>query len=212
MPGLTTNYAVLGIAIVIPGLAEAKPSDRRADNLPYLYCTAEGIIAQGDKYVFLCAIMNTGRTAPLAAKISCAAALCLVLGGLWVIGCGHPASDLTASSSPTSSLEATIAGVVLHANPNPIPGGTDMGETTITWRADSGSMAEVYVVRADGKEQLFAAGSNGSEKAPWIQPGSTEFRLYREGDHKLLARLTVIMADDAPLSSPSATPVSSPSP
>src|SRR2546430_1212280 len=115
--------------------------------------------------------MHTGSRPPLATKISWAATLCLVLGGLLVMGCDRPASDLPASSSVTPRPEAPAAGVVLRANPNPVRGGSDdVGETTITWQTGSSSVADVYVVEATGNEKLFARGSKGSVKAPWIQP------------------------------------------
>lgn len=53
-------------------------------------------------------------------------------------------------------------------------------------------MGDVYVV-AGRNERLFSNGSKGSQDAPWIQPGSNEFRLYNHADHKLIAQLTVTM-------------------
>ena len=44
-----------------------------------------------------------------------------------------------------------------------------------------------------GNEKLFGSGRQGSQDAPWIQPGPNEFRLYTQADHKLLAELTVTM-------------------
>lgn len=71
-------------------------------------------------------------------------------------------------------------------------------------------MGEVYVVNA-GNEKLFASGRQGSQDAPWIQPGPNEFRLYDQADHKLLGKLTVTMV--GPDSSGNRAPSSSsPSP
>ena len=157
--------------------------------------------------------MLTERRQPLATRISWAAAICLALGGLFVTGCDRPtASDSTAASSPTSANDVTGAGVVLRADPNPVPAGNPDGKTTVTWVTGSSAVGDVYVGTA-GNEKLFASGPKGSQEAPWIAPGSTEFRLYNHADHKLLAQLTVTMPlADASASSPMATPVSSASP
>lgn len=65
-------------------------------------------------------------------------------------------------------------------------------------------MGEVYVGNA-GSEKLFASGRQGSQDAPWIQPGPNEFRLYDQTDHKLLGKLTVMMAAaDSTANKPSA--------
>jgi hypothetical protein len=129
------------------------------------------------------------------------------------MGCHRPASDSTASSSATPLTEATAAGVILRADPNPVPGGTVVGKTTITWDTGSDAAGDVYLVSA-ANERLFANGPKGSQDAPWIQPGtSTEFRLYNHADHKLLAQLTVTMpSPDSSTSRPVETPISSPSP
>ena len=118
------------------------------------------------------------------------------------MGCDRPASDSTAFASPTSANDAAVAGVVLRADPNPVPVGNPNGRTTITWDTGSDAVGEVYVVRA-GSDKIFASGFRGSQDAPWIPPGSTEFRLYKQADHKLLAQLTVTMpSSDTPANSP----------
>jgi hypothetical protein len=156
--------------------------------------------------------MHTERRQPLATRIFWAAVMCLALGGLFVIGCNRPASDSTASSPATPRTEAIPAGVVLRADPNPVPGGTVAGKTLIRWKTGSDAVGDVYVGTV-GNETLFASGPKGSQNAPWIKPGSTEFRLYSHADHKLLAQLTVTMpSSDVPASNPSATPVSAASP
>ena len=98
-----------------------------------------------------------------------------------------------------------VAGVVFSADPNPVPPGNAKGRTTITWDTGSDAVGEVYVVGA-GAEKLFASGRQGSQDAPWIQPGPNEFRLYDQTDHKLLGRLTVTMiGPDSAGSRPSPT-------
>jgi hypothetical protein len=156
--------------------------------------------------------MLTPRRQPLANRISWAAAICLALGGLFVTSCEHPPASNSTASSPTPRTEAIAAGVVLRADPNPVPGGTVAGKTTIRWKTGSDAVGDVYVGPA-GSERLFASGPKGSQDAPWIQPGSTEFRLYNHADHKLLEQLTVTMPSvDASVSRPTETPISSPSP
>lgn len=156
--------------------------------------------------------MHIGRRPPLATRTSWAAGMWLALGGLFIIGCDRPASDSIASSSATPRTKATAAGVILRADPNPVPAGTVVGKTTITWDTGSDATGDVYLINA-GNERLFANSPKGSQDAPWIAPGSTEFRLYNHADHKLLAQLTVTMPlADASASSPMPTPVLSPSP
>jgi len=96
------------------------------------------------------------------------------------------------ASAPAN--EGNEIGVVLRANPNPVPGGTEPGKTTITWQTGSESVADIYFV--DGTdEKLFATGSRGSKEASMIRPGSNEFRLYNQGQHKLVTQLMVTMPE-----------------
>jgi hypothetical protein len=157
--------------------------------------------------------MLTERRQPLASWISWAASICVALGCISITGCDRPtASDTTTPSPPTSTTDAPVAGAFLHADPNPVPSGTPNGKTTITWATGSDAVGDVYVVGA-GKETLFASGTEGSQDAPWIHPGSNEFRLYKQEDRKLLAQLTVTMPlSDATANKAVATPISSPSP
>jgi len=154
--------------------------------------------------------MHTASRPPLIARILLTATVCLAVGGLLVTSCDRPpASDSTGSSSSTSANDATIAGVVLQADPNPVPPGDPKGNTTITWDTGSDAVGDVYVL-SGGIEKLFASGRQGSQDAPWIQAGSTEFRLYAQADHKLLAQLTVTMpSSDASVNRQSTTPISS---
>jgi hypothetical protein len=80
-------------------------------------------------------------------------------------------------------------GAWITATPNPIPGGTDQGKTTIKWHS-GGSTGAVYV---GGTDSLFADGSDGSVDASWIDLSrSTEFLLFSDRDRKtLLARVSV---------------------
>ncbi|HKP03520.1 MAG TPA: hypothetical protein VJU77_09200 [Chthoniobacterales bacterium] len=117
-----------------------------------------------------------------------------------------------APSAPTALIEAASAGVVLRADPNPLPGGTVTGKTTIIWDAGPGTLGDVYT-GTSGSERLFASAPNGSQEARWIKPGSTEFRLYSHADHRLLAQLIVTMpSPDAASIKPSGTPMPPASP
>jgi len=144
-----------------------------------------------------CAFFNvvvlTERRYPLATTISSSVGILLVLGGLLLASCDRPAAtDSTAPSASTSPNDASFAGVVFRADPNPVPPGDPKGRTTIIWDTGSDAVGEVYVI-SSGNEKLFASGHQGSQDAPWIQPGPNEFRLYTQGDHKLIAQLTVTM-------------------
>jgi hypothetical protein len=151
----------------------------------------------------------------IASGISWAAlALCLIFGGVFITSCDRPtASDATtASASPTPRSESATTGVVLRADPNPVPPGNPNGTTTVTWDTGGNDVGEVYVMDAK-KEKLFATGAKGSQEAPWITPDSTEFRLYNQADHKLLAKIKVTMSpSDVSPSNLSVKPASSPTP
>jgi hypothetical protein len=149
--------------------------------------------------------MPIERTQPFASRISWGVAICLTLTGLFIVGCERPATEATNATSPTGAPDMAAVGVVFSADPNPVPPGNPKGRTTITWDTGSDAIGEVYVVGA-GNEQLFASGRQGSQEAPWIQPGRSEFRLYEQSDHKLIGRLTVTMIGaDAAGNKPSPT-------
>jgi hypothetical protein len=141
----------------------------------------------------------------LSTRISWGAAICLALGGLFVMGCDRSA-DSSTSSSPMSRTDSTTPGAMLRAEPNPVPAGNPPGKTTITWATGSDAPGDVYVVNG-ANERLFATGSEGTQDAPWIQAGSTEFRLYNHADHKLLSQVTVTMPSaDVSATRPLASP------
>jgi hypothetical protein len=148
--------------------------------------------------------MRKARTQP-ASAILFAAVICLGFAGMLVSSCDRPAADTTVSST-ASANDTLVAGVVFSADPNPVPPGNPKGRTTITWDTGSDAIGEVYIAGA-GNEKLFASGRQGSQDAPWIQPGPNEFRLYDQADHKLLGKLTVTMV--GPDSSSNRAPSSS---
>jgi hypothetical protein len=82
---------------------------------------------------------------------------------------------------------------VLTAAPNPVPAGSGLGSTTISWSTGDGSVGQVYVSEDGGPEALVTQGQGGSEQANWIRAGTTyEFRLYASRDRaKRLAAVTV---------------------
>ena len=81
----------------------------------------------------------------------------------------------------------------IAADPNPVPTGAGLGRTTISWTTLAKDVAEVYVSKDGGPEQLFASGPHGSIEAGWIATGSSyEFRLYSgDASRRLLARTIV---------------------
>ena len=81
-----------------------------------------------------------------------------------------------------------------------------MGKTTITWQTGSEAVADIYYV--NGKdEKLFASGPKGSSEAAFIRPGLNQFRMYNQGQKKLVADLIVTMpAPDGSVSTTPATP------
>jgi len=82
----------------------------------------------------------------------------------------------------------------LTAIPNPVPAGEQLGQTTISWDTNDGSIGKVYVSMNGGKEFLFTDSRRGAV-AHWIRTGCTyEFRLYDSGHAKLLASVTVTRA------------------
>jgi hypothetical protein len=93
----------------------------------------------------------------------------------------------------TASLSATERTATIAANPNPVPAGSGLGRTKISWATLAGGDAEVSVSRDGGPEQLFARGPTGSIEVNWIVAGSSyEFRLYsRDTPRRVLAKTVV---------------------
>ena len=91
--------------------------------------------------------MHAGSRPPLAARISCAVAVCLALAGFFVSSCKRPSASDSTASSPTTGGGAVANGttVILSAEPNPIPGEPGDTKTTITWDTGSDAVGDVYV-------------------------------------------------------------------
>jgi hypothetical protein len=84
---------------------------------------------------------------------------------------------------------------VLSANPNPVPAGQELGQTTIAWDTADGRIGKIYVSVNGGEEVLFSDGQCGSAPADWISADSNyEFRLYNSDRSELLAKLVVTRA------------------
>jgi len=103
--------------------------------------------------------------------------------------CNRPAQAPPVAGPAESASPLPATGAWITATPNPIPGGTGQGKTTIKWHS-GGSTGAVYV---GGTDSLFADGSDGSVDASWIDLSrSTEFLLFSDRDRKtLLARVSV---------------------
>ena len=108
--------------------------------------------------------------------------LAVLLVGLLVLsGCGGPQP----AAAPASGADQSQTGASILANPNPVPAGSGLGTTVITWKTGDGSQGQVYVSQDGATENVFDAGTDDSKEAPWIQTGSTyEFRVYAGSDHK----------------------------
>ncbi len=111
----------------------------------------------------------------------------------------HPESAAgTTKPEATAAAASPIAetGPTIKANPNPIPAGSGMGTTTISWTTGDGSEGQVYVLEGGQAERLFASKTpQGSADAPWIQAGTNyEFRLYDAAHAKLLGKVVVTRA------------------
>ena len=150
-------------------------------------------------------LMRRETRQPPSTKFISAVAICLAFGGFFIASCERPPGADPSESSSQSAADTTVPGAILRADPNPVPPGSGKGLTTITWDTGSDAVGEVYVF-SEGNEKLFASGRQGSQQAAWIQPGSTEFRLYTETDRKLLAQLTVTMPAADSSKKPAASP------
>jgi len=145
----------------------------------------------------------------------------MTLGLLFAVllfsGCTEPETNQNSSTPPpqTNSSPANVAiqnaspptaapsssplkkgDHSLTATPNPVPAGSGTGTTIIAWRTSDipSEQVHVYVIGLDGKETLFATGSEGSQAAPRITADvPVEFRLYSGSGakRKLLDKITV---------------------
>jgi len=95
----------------------------------------------------------------------------------------------------------------IMASPNPVPAGAGPGQTTIAWNTGDGSAAQVYLSQDGGPDTLFAAGSDGSASAPWIQAGSAYvFKLFAGTDHTTLLRSVTVREELNLTASPNPVP------
>lgn len=90
----------------------------------------------------------------------------------------------------------------LCASPNPVPGGTGSGKTTVSWSSHGAPNAAVYVSNDGTDEALFGSGPHGSKEADWIEAGATYvFSLYTSRDRSTrLARISVTRPSALPAS------------
>jgi len=93
----------------------------------------------------------------------------------------------------TARLTAVERTDTIVADPNPVPTGSGLGRTRISWATLAGGDAEVCVSQNGRPEQLFASGPSGSAEASWIVSGSSyEFRLYARGQPRRLLAKTIV--------------------
>ena len=113
-------------------------------------------------------------------------------------------SSITASSPTQMILEVTIGdneeafelpGMILKADPNPVPSGPERVKTTITWSAPGHRVVQIFVgPPGSGGEKLFVEyGGRGSAEVDFVVPDQQyEFRMYGGKDKKeLLAVLRI---------------------
>src|SRR4030081_3143577 len=92
------------------------------------------------------------------------------VAGCVFVSCDKPAQApvVAASPGPVSSRPSTEAWIT--ASPNPIPGSTGQGTTTIKWHS-GGSTGAVYI--GQNSDAIFADAPDGSQDAPWVSLSSS---------------------------------------
>ena len=116
----------------------------------------------------------------------------------------YPANDPKQVLASVKVTREEPSGARIEANPNPVPAGTGLATTVVTWATGDQSPGEVYVSRSGEPERLFAKGPSGSSSADWIdRAASYEFKLYATTPSKrLLATATLKAAVATPASKP----------
>ena len=103
-----------------------------------------------------------------------------------------PTAVKNGNSTPALAEKTARKIPTISASPNPIPPGTKLGTTTLSWNAEGYDSAEVFVSKNGTPEELFASGSSGTQVVNWIAPGSRyDFRLYATSARREL--LTTVM-------------------
>ena len=99
----------------------------------------------------------------------------------------------------------------IEISPNPVPPGSGLASTRVSWTTGDQTDGEVYVSRGAEPERLFAKGPSGSAEAAWIDRASTyEFKLYAMAPSKrLLASVTLTPALPPPMAAPGDAPTAS---
>jgi hypothetical protein len=93
----------------------------------------------------------------------------------------------------TASLGTRERTATITADPNPVPPGSGLGRTRISWTTLAKDDAEVRVSQDGEPEHLFARGPTGSIEVGWIATGSSyEFRLYSRGASRRLLAKTIV--------------------
>ncbi|MEP6822762.1 MAG: hypothetical protein ABI946_10480 [Chthoniobacterales bacterium] len=116
--------------------------------------------------------------------------------GLCACGPAHKSASAAKEQSTSEKASAPHGPATITADPNPVPAGGELGETTIAWDTGSDETGEVYVTKNGGPEKLFASSASGSHVVPWISKKTRfQFLLYEGTDHKkLLAKVQVTHA------------------
>ena len=102
-------------------------------------------------------------------------------------------SDQGPTALQTASLSARERAATIAAEPNPVPVGTGLGRTRISWTTLTRDDAEVCVSKDGEPERLLARGPTGSVEVSWIATGSSyEFRLYSKDTSRRLLAKTIV--------------------
>src|SRR4051812_30718047 len=97
-------------------------------------------------------------------------AACLVVSGSGAAEPKGAEPSQTSADSKPRPPEKTTAWI--RSTPNPVPVESDQRTTTVSWDTCDQSMAQVYLLVEGKPEQLFAAGTRGSQDVAWIRTGS----------------------------------------
>lgn len=125
-----------------------------------------------------------------------------LLMALFLTSCAGNAPAPNSNGQPQASQAVSSPvkkeGNYIVAEPNPVPAGSGIGTTKISWgTTETASDVYIYVAADGGEETVFASSSGAapaSQEAPWIREGTKyEFRLYSGtgAGRKLLGKVEV---------------------
>jgi hypothetical protein len=124
--------------------------------------------------------------------LNCEARLTLVtwVAALVLTGCSQREAPAPETAGTRSSAVAEKG--LLHANPNPIKvcDGSELGETTLSWKIPAADAVEVHVGSPTGARFAANKGSGSSRTGKWVKEG-TEFVLISMSRRSEVDHLTM---------------------